>query len=40
MAKNKTMEKIVEVKYNHLSVPAMYYLQTTPSTEKTHKDTL
>jgi hypothetical protein len=38
--KDKTMEKIVEIKRNHLSVLAMHHSQTTPSTERAHKDTL
>jgi len=38
--KDKTTEETVEVKRNHLSVPAMHHLQTTPSTERARKDTL
>jgi len=38
--KDKTMEKTVEVKRNYLSVPAMYYLRTTPSIERARKDIL
>ena len=38
--KDKTMEKTVEVKRNHLSMPAMHHSQTIPSTERAHKDTL
>jgi hypothetical protein len=34
------MEKTVEVKYNYLSVLAIYYLQTTLSTERAYKDIL
>jgi len=34
------MEETVEVKRNHLSVLAMHYLRTTPSTERARKDTL
>jgi hypothetical protein len=40
MTKNKTTEKTVEVKHNHLSILVMHYLQTTPSTERAHKDIL
>jgi hypothetical protein len=38
--KDKTMEKTVEVKRNHLFILAMYYLQTTLSTERAYKDIL
>jgi len=38
--KDKTIEETVEVKHNYLSVPAMHYLRTTPSTERARKDTL
>ena len=37
--KVETME-MVEVKRNYLSVLAMYYLRTTPSTERARKDIL
>jgi len=33
-------EEMVEVKRNHLSVPAMYYSQTTPLIERARKDIL
>ena len=38
--KDETTEEIVKVKYNHLSIPVMYYLWTTPSTERACKDIL
>jgi len=38
--KDKITEKTVEVKRNHLSVPAMHYLWTTPLIEKARKDIL
>jgi RNase adaptor protein for sRNA GlmZ degradation len=38
--KDKTTEKMVEVKHNYLSVLVMHYLQTTLSTERARKDTL
>jgi len=38
--KNKTTEETVEVKRNYLSVPAMHYSRTTPSTERAYKDIL
>ena len=38
--KDETTEEIVKVKYNHLSMPAMHYLQTTLSTERAYKDIL
>ena len=34
------MEETVEVKHNHLSVPAIHYLQTILLIEKACKDTL
>jgi hypothetical protein len=40
MTKDKTMEEIVEVKCNYLSILAMYHLQITPLTERACKDTL
>ena len=40
MTKDKTTEKTVKGKHNHLSVPIMHYLQTTLSTERIYKDTL
>ena len=40
MIKDKTTEKTVEIKYNYLFILAMYYLQTTLSTERAYKDTL
>ena len=38
--KDETTEKIVEVKYNHLSVLAMHHLQTILSTERAYKGIL
>ena len=38
--KDETTEETVEVKRNHLSVPAMHRSRTTPSTERARKDTL
>ena len=38
--KDETIEEIVEVKRNHLSVLAMHYLRTIPSIERARKDTL
>jgi hypothetical protein len=38
--KDKTIEEMVEVKHNHLSILAMHYLQTTLSTERAYKDIL
>jgi len=38
--KDKIIEETVEVKRNYLSVPAMHYLWTTPSTERAYKDIL
>jgi len=38
--KDETTEEAVEVKRNHLSVPAMHHLRTIPSTEGARKDTL
>jgi len=38
--KDETMEETVEVKRNHLSMPAMYHSQTTPSIERACKDIL
>jgi hypothetical protein len=38
--KDKTMEKTVEVKHNHLSILAMHHLQITLLTERAHKDIL
>jgi len=38
--KDETTEEIVEVKRNHLSILAMHYLRTTPSTERACKDIL
>jgi hypothetical protein len=40
ITEDKTMEETVEVKHNHLFILAMYYLQTTPLTERAYKDTL
>jgi hypothetical protein len=40
ITKDKTMEKTVEVKHNHLSILVMHHLQTTLLTERAHKDTL
>ena len=40
MAKDKTIEKTVEVKCNHLSILVMHYLQTTLLIERAYKDTL
>jgi len=37
--KDETIET-VEVKRNYLSVPAMHYSRTIPSTERARKDTL
>src|SRR6266702_1592421 len=36
--KDEIMEETVEVKHNHLSVPVMHHLQTTPLIERAHKD--
>ena len=36
----ETTVETVEVKRNHLSVPAMYYSRTTPLTERARKDIL
>jgi len=38
--KDKTTEKTVKMKRNHLFMPAMHYSQTIPSTERARKDTL
>jgi len=38
--KDKTTEETVEVKRNHLSMPAMHHSRTTPLTERACKDTL
>jgi len=38
--KDETIEEIVEVKHNYLSVLAMHYLRTTPLTERARKDIL
>jgi len=38
--KDKTLEETVEVKRNHLSVPAIYYLRITPLIERARKDIL
>ena len=38
--KDKTIEETVEVKRNHLSMPATYYLQITPLIERAYKDIL
>ncbi len=38
--KDETIEKTVEMKHNHLFMPAMHHLQTIPSTERAYKDTL
>jgi len=38
--KDETMEEMVEVKRNYLSVPVMHYLRTTPLTERACKDIL
>jgi len=38
--KDETTEEIVEVKRNHLSMPAMHYSRTTPLIERAYKDIL
>jgi len=38
--KDETIEETVEVKRNHLSIPAMHYLWTTLLTERARKNTL
>jgi len=38
--KDETTEETVEVKRNYLSVLAMHYLRTIPSTERARKDIL
>jgi len=38
--KDKTIEEIVEVKRNYLSMPAIHYSRITPSTERACKDIL
>ena len=38
--KDKITEEIVEVKCNYLSMPVIYYLQTTLLTERAYKDIL
>ena len=38
--KDKTTEETVKVKYNYLSIPAIYYLQTILLTERAYKDIL
>ena len=38
--KDKMIEEIVEVKLNHLSMPAIHYSQTIPSIERARKDIL
>jgi len=38
--KDETTEETVEVKCNYLSMLAMHYSRTTPSTERAYKDTL
>jgi hypothetical protein len=38
--KDETTVETVEVKRNHLSVPATHYSRTTPSTERARKDIL
>ena len=37
---DEIMEKTVEVKRNHLSMPAIHYLQITLLTERAYKDIL
>ena len=38
--KDETIEEMVEVKCNHLSMPVMHYLWTTPLIERAYKDIL
>ena len=38
--KDETTEETVEVKRNHLSMPAMHYLRIIPSIERARKDIL
>jgi hypothetical protein len=38
--KDETIEEIVEVKRNHLSIPATYYLQITLLIERAYKNIL
>ena len=38
--KDETTEEMVEVKRNHLSMPAMHHSRTTSSTERARKDIL
>ena len=38
--KDKTTEETVEVKHNHLSIPAIYYSRIIPSIERAYKDIL
>jgi hypothetical protein len=38
--KDETIEKIVEVKRNYLSILVMHYLQTIPLIKRVHKDIL
>jgi len=38
--KDETTGETVEMKRNHLSVPATHHSRTTPSTERARKDTL
>ena len=40
MTKDKTIEETVKVKYNYLSILAIYYLQTIPLIERAYKDIL
>ena len=38
--KDETIEEMVKVKRNYLSIPVMHYSRTTPSTERARKDIL
>ena len=40
VTKDETTVETVEVKRNYLSMPAIHYLRTTPSTERARKDIL
>ena len=40
LRQDKTIERIVEVKYNYLFMLVIYYLRTTPLTERAYKDIL
>ena len=40
LRQDEIIEKTVDIKHNHLSVPAMHYLQITLLIERAYKDIL